>query len=383
MNYNRRSKNSSTTGVHLMCATVFVLFSFCWLFFFQQDVLAMAQHVLSGGLTHYNRLVGAILITAVLYILQIGVYNIIRLNRIAHALTYGPSFLLLGILSDVTEKSGGFVMHETSWWLIIFVLIVWLLAVFLARMIQEVGNDDKAGFISRSMWINMAVMAVLTLLVPWIGNSNAVFHYRMKVEQCLKDGDVDGALMAGRESLESDEHLLMLRMYALARKGELGERLFEYPITGNSSQMLPTDSLSCMMLYPVDSMYKFIGARPATRMAPVRYLELVQRRDTLPNKTVNDYLLCGMLIDRDLDGFVTNLGKYYHINDSLPKHYREALTLYTHMRSRPVVVYHNNVMDEDYDNLVELEKQYPLKSERMGKVEEHYRGTYWYFYRYE
>ena len=147
--------------------------------------------------------------------------------------------------------------------------------------------------------------------------------------------------------------------------------------------MLPTDSLSCMMLYPVDSMYKFIGARPATRMAPVRYLELVQRRDTLPNKTVNDYLLCGMLIDRDLDGFVTNLGKYYHINDSLPKHYREALTLYTHMRSRPVVVYHNNVMDEDYDNLVELEKQYPLKSERMGKVEEHYRGTYWYFYRYE
>jgi hypothetical protein len=40
----------------------------------------------------------------------------------------------------------------------------------------------------------------------------------MKVEQCLKDGDVDGALMAGRESLESDEHLLMLRMYALARK---------------------------------------------------------------------------------------------------------------------------------------------------------------------
>ena len=104
MNYNRRSKNSSTTGVHLMCATVFVLFSFCWLFFFQQDVLAMAQHVLSGGLTHYNRLVGAILITAVLYILQIGVYNIIRLNRIAHALTYGPSFLLLGILSDVTDR---------------------------------------------------------------------------------------------------------------------------------------------------------------------------------------------------------------------------------------------------------------------------------------
>ena len=147
--------------------------------------------------------------------------------------------------------------------------------------------------------------------------------------------------------------------------------------------MLPTDSLSCMMFYPQDSLYKFIGARPASRMSPMRYLELVQQRDSLPNKTVADYLLCGYLIDRQIDDFVKELGKYYHIDDSLPKHYREALTLYTHMRSRPLVVYHHAVMDEDYDNLMQLEKQYPDKSERRVKVEEQYRGTYWYYYKYE
>ena len=96
-----------------------------------------------------------------------------------------------------------------------------------------------------------------------------------------------------------------------------------------------------------------------------------------------DYLLCGYLIDRQIDDFVKELGKYYHIDDSLPKHYREALTLYTHMRSRPLVVYHHAVMDEDYDNLMQLEKQYPDKSERRVKVEEQYRGTYWYYYKYE
>ena len=383
MHYIRRRKNSSTTSIHLVCAIVFVLFSFGWLFFFQQDLLAMAQHVLSGGITHYNRTIGAIVLTVILFLLQLGVYSITQLYGRAHALTYGPSLLFLGVLSDVTENNGGFVMHETSWWLIGVLVIVWVLAVLLARVLQEVENDKKVGIMSRVMWINMLIMAVLMMLVPWIGNTNAVFHYRMKAEQCLIDGDVDGALETGRKSLESDEHLLMIRMYALARKGELGEHLFDYPITGNSSQMLPTDSLSCMMLYPTDSLYKFLGARPASRMTPVRYLQLLQRRDSVPDKTVSDYLLCGELIDRDLDHFVKDLGRYYHINDSLPKHYREALTLYTHLRSKPLVVYHNAVMDEDYDNLQELERQYPLKSERKGKVEEHYRGTYWYYYRYE
>lgn len=137
------------------------------------------------------------------------------------------------------------------------------------------------------------------------------------------------------------------------------------------------------MMYPVDSLYKFMGARPAGLMSPERYLQLLERRDTLPNQTVQDYLLCGYLIDRQIDQFAKEVGRYYHINDSLPKHYREALTLYTHMRTRPRVVYHNAVMDEDYDNFQELERDYKDATERKGKVEEKYRETYWYYYKYE
>ena len=49
-----------------MCAIVFLTFSFVWLYCFQADVLAAAQHVLSKGLTSYKPLVGALLITLVL-----------------------------------------------------------------------------------------------------------------------------------------------------------------------------------------------------------------------------------------------------------------------------------------------------------------------------
>lgn len=114
----------------------------------------------------------------------------------------------------------------------------------------------------------------------------------------------------------------------------------------------------------------------------------MQRRDSTVDKKIADYELCGLLLDKRLDEFATKLKVLYSENDTLnmdglPLHYREALTLYTHKRSNPIMVYHNSVMDEDWDNLQELESKYPDPTERKGKVEEKYRGTYWYYYEYE
>ena len=383
MNIPRSDKNGSTFSIQLMCAIVFVVFSFCWLYFFQADILMMAQHVMSDGLTRYQPFVGAVLITLVLGAIQFIVYAFVPLTMRSHALTYLPSMLLLGMLSAIIPNGADGIEMGFSWYVPVLIMIVWWLLTRIGRLAQEVEYDKVIALFSQPMWINVLIMSLLIMMVAWMGNSNAVTHYRMKVERALLEGDIDGALKVGRKSLESDADLTMLRMYALARKGTMGESLFNYPVTANSSQMLPTDSLSVMMMYPADSLYKFLGARPAERMEPMRYLQLLERRDSVANPAVADYRLCGYLIDRQLDRFASEIGRYYTINDSLPRHYREALTLYTHTKTRPVVVYHQTVMDEDYNNLVALERKYPLASERKGKVEEQYRGTYWYYYRYE
>lgn len=383
MNYNRPGKNNSTIIIRVVCAIVFVMFSFAWLFFFQSDVLAMTQHVLSGGLTHYDRLTGAVIITAVLYVLQLLVYSLTRLKKRGHALTYVPSMMLLAMLTDVSLQIDQEISYIKYWWIPLSIFLIWILCVLVVAKTQKLEDDYSYSLLSRPMWINLLLMALLMIGVAWIGNTNAVFHYRMKTEGMLIRGEYGQALEVGRKSLESDEHLLMLRMYALARKDGLGEHLFDYPITGNSSQILPSASGAKMLMYPLDSLYRFLGARPVREIEPMRYLELLLQRDSIPRKAVADYLLSGYLIDKKIDRFANELGKFYHINDSLPKHYREALTLYTHLRSTPVVVYHNPVMDEDFENLMELEKQYPAKMERKGKVAEQYRGTYWYFYKYE
>ena len=56
-----------TFPMRLLCAIVFCTFSFCYLYFYQADILAVEQHLLSGGKTHYDRTIGAVLITVALY----------------------------------------------------------------------------------------------------------------------------------------------------------------------------------------------------------------------------------------------------------------------------------------------------------------------------
>jgi hypothetical protein len=233
------------------------------------------------------------------------------------------------------------------------------------------------------MWMNLLMMSAMIICVAWIGNTNAVFQYRMKVEGHLMRGEYHQARKVGQKSLESDADLMMLRMYALARCNELGEHLFEYPITGNSSQILPTSGKTKMLLCPTDSIYKFMGARPAVPMEPDRYLAMLQRRDSVNNMAIADYLLCGYLIDKQLDRFAQEIPRYYPMKANLPKHYCEALALYAHSRSNPSVVYQVPEVEENYANYQEMKRQYRDPKERKTRVSEEYRGTYWYYYDFE
>ena len=275
MNYNHPLRSGSTVTIRVMCATVFVLFCFCWLYFFQADQLAMTQHVLSHGLTRYSPLAGALIITTVLLLLQLAVSALVKLTKRSHALTYVPSMMLLALVTEISQQiESGEGVSLWGWVLSLLVLLAWGAAVVVARFLQEAETDRNFSLVSRPMWINALLMALQIICVAWIGNTNAVYHYRMQTETLLASGKYEKALDVGRESLESDANLLMLRMYALARMNALGERLFEYPITADVDQILPTNHRTQMYYCPEDSLYRFLGGRPAEPMAPLHFLEL-------------------------------------------------------------------------------------------------------------
>ncbi|MBQ9668867.1 MAG: hypothetical protein IJV45_09045 [Prevotella sp.] len=327
--YDPHKKNGTIT-VRVMCAIVFMVFTFLWLYDFQADVLAIAQHVLSGGQTHYDRTIGAVIITLVLQLLQLGVYSVTRLARRTHALTYLPSMLLLTVLSDIPPTIDQHFSFGAWTWIVPLVLLVWAVIVWLARHVLPFENDDKqpTGLFSRRMWLNLLQMVVMMLVVALVGNSNSVFHFSAHAESSLLRGDDLEALRVGERSLETDENLTMLRIYALGRRGELGDRLFDYPIVGTSADMLPLKgSHARLRLLPVDSIWKSFGARPVYRVEARQFLHALSV-DSVAHPMYADYILCGQLIDRDLNAFAKTLPQYYPDSLPIPRYYREALELH-------------------------------------------------------
>ena len=374
------------TPIRVVCTFVFTLFSFFYLYYFQSDVLTVSQHVFSKGQTHYDHFVGATLITLVLLLLQIGVVNICRKVHMAWAFTFVPSALCLAALTDVEPSDVDGMLHFSSGvyllpiGLIVFGLLVWTAKA--TGLLQSLSFTVRST--QRLLWNNLLVLLLCMLFVCTCGNGSKVYHARAHVEQCIMDGRVDEALLAIENCGSGDENLTMLTAYSLAQKNALAERLFEFPVKGGSEALTPYAKNMKFELIADSVFYSKLGGWYVQRMPTMKYLDY-QRRHGRMNSMAIDYLLCGYLLDRNIDAFAANVTKYYEVNDSvaLPKHYKEALVMYTHLRSTPRVIYNNNVMNTDFEDFQKLEKSVADERERQTALRDTYGNTYWYYYQYK
>ena len=341
----------------VMCAIVFYAITFCYVFFYQAESLAYLQHTLSQGQTHYDRFIGAIIITLLTMLIQFAAYRITHLRKRGHALTYFPSILALTILTSVRECG-----HVSKYWIWIapVLLILWGILAWVSKQFEtyEPGKDNP-GLFSRTMWVNLLTMVVMFVFMMVFSNSNEIIHHRLRIENYLVKGQYEKALEVGKRSSENDNSLTMLRIYALSRVGKLGEALFRYPVSkGNDALLLPDGEFTkTLMMNP-----KIIKAYSL-------------------KKGKSDYLLIGQLLNRDLDSFAKTISLCYDVDSTaIPRHYREALVLYTHIRQHRVLTFHDDVLDADYEDMKKLIKKYPDRIQRESAVRDTYGNTYWYYY---
>ena len=376
----KTDKKNSTIFMKSTCAILFLTFTFVYLYFYQADILAAGQHVLSGGQTHYDRTIGAVLITALLYLLQLVVYGLTHLSKQAHALTYFPSLLLLMFVTAFNPDRQGHSSFGIWAFALPVSLMLYVASVFWLRKYESYAKVvSPVDVHSPVMWTNLLCMSLMFVMVGSFSNHSDKLYYRVQAEQCLLKGDYDGALAAGATSLVEDSSLTMLRAFALSRKGQLGERLFEYPLTGGAESLLPNGRSVRLLMLQEKTVYQHIGIWTKQRMDPIHYL-LFNFRHHAAKRPAVDYLLCAYLLDRDLDRFVQTVQQYYDLEKPLPKHYEEALTLYTHLRSNPAVEYHRSVTETDFQDFQDLLRRYPDKMERNNAARDTYGNTYWYYY---
>ena len=355
--------------MHLTCAVLFCTVTFLYLYYYQAHVLTVIQHVLSDGNTHYDRTIGAILLTLTLYLVHLAVYGITRLNKRMHAFTYFPSILFLTVLTSGPQPPNAPFLFGNWTWVAPLLLIIYVFVVYLSKKIQpyEVEINSK-GFFSQLMWINVFTLVLMFIFVGLFSNHNDVFHYKAKVEVCIQNDKLDEALEVGKNAPVTDSTLTMLRAYALARKGELPERLFEYPLTGGSKALLPDGKNVNPLL---------LSAKRILRYSKKRIVS-------------SDYKLMALLMDRKLKEFVVKYGEYKLRPDTvtnrqaadttaIPKHYREALAIYYHHRNG--VMGQDTAMAADYADFLLLKKKYGNQS--PATVKDKYGKTYWWYYYYQ
>ena len=383
-NSNRNLEDGSATVVRTVCAIVFLLFVAIYVFFYQEDTLALTQHILSGGATIYSRVIGGIIITIVLALLHFTTAKVMRTKPLCiYALSCFPSLYILAMLTDFDTSQP---LSPWRWWAILMPLaaaVWWGVVYFLGELLRYRCSDirHEEGYLARTLGCNIFILAAMMIGVGLLSNSNDITHYRLRMERLLMHGEYAKALEVGKASDKTDASLTMLRVFALAHEGRLGDELFKYPVRGTSASIVPELSDGKMLMLSPDSVYRMLGAIPRHGQSTKHYFNAIVKSGQA-TKVAIEYQLCGMLIDKDLDGFVNLLMKTHKIDDTLPLHYREALILYTHRRSSPKVVYRNTVMDTDYDDMQRLEAETKSPGERRINIYKQFSGTYWEYFDY-
>lgn len=361
-----------------MCAVVFCVSAFLYLFVYQQDVIALRLSRLFDGDGYYVPLVFSVFGVLACQVLQLVCLHVFRHEKPLCAVTYFPSLALLWLIAefDVSDAGGWAV-------LLTLVLMPFVLMFMLGRHGFFMWQVRHVRTLSRRMWINVMFLSAGFILISCCSNYDDVMRFRLKVERMIASGRYDKALGAGYYAADTDASLTMLRIYALSKSNRLGERLFGYSLSGGSGALLPDGKDVKFLLLDDALVYGYVGLDAAEYRG---FSALKHRffKEKGCNGPLADYVLCGYLLDKNLEGFVKSL-LACGIKDfsSLPRHYREALVLYCRTRSGHILTYKNEAMDADYADMQAFGKKYMLSpKERHSAVKDAYGRTYWYYYYY-
>lgn len=369
--YSHDNHNAAGIVRH-SCGIIFILFSFLYLFFLQGEILSKAQYVFSKGTTTYSIFWGALIITVVLRLIQLPVSKYMNLPLRFHALTYIPSALLLTVICDVASSAVNGTSSGGWWFGLPFMLVVFYflsrIAIYFDSSLYSSSNRSRS--LSPYLFTNSLALIFVILACATCNSSTDVDIYEQRIERLILEGDYDNALETGKKSLSTNRRVTNLRMYALSKLGKLPDRLFDYPQYYGSDGLLCVSDTS-QRLYRFDSndICEYLGVRcDSGILTTADYFKSVVFRQQLvtdslmsielarsanpdslqdeinshyevlkkEKKRIDDYILCGLLLDRDIDGFKEKLDKTYTGEsftdsvvpvESLPKAYREAMVM--------------------------------------------------------
>lgn len=398
MNRNNPNRQKTAGIIRFSCGILSFVFSFCYLYFLQGEILAEAQYVYSGGITTYSLLAGAIIIPVVLQVLQWIVSKFSQLPPRWYALSYLPSMLALAMITDVNRAT---IIHFSfgDWvWVAPAVIVAYIIAVVIIKRVNT-GYNIVPHDVWSQAFPNYIILVAFVVTVGSIPNSSDVYHFELKSERLILEKNYEEATKVGYKSLQASARLTQLRMYALAKQGELTDRLFEYPQYYGSQGLLDVTDSQPDYRFTYQNICLYLGALCGKSIKSTDRYYQIMFADSIWNQHTADYYLCSLLLDKRLDDFQHELSRFYNLSDSipgaydaLPRAFREALLVIGQPEAAmqgSIVIDNDTLATLSDATLVKQFNEYnELKSQQLDPVERvnythrQFGKTFWWYYDY-
>ncbi len=354
--------------VHLLLTA----YCFIFLYVMQGDYLCCLLNRMTNGHAGYHPLAYSVLITFVLMCVQfVAEHRCHRLPLYARALTTVPSLLLLTLVASFPPSS------VFAYMACAVAAVLWLIAMAAVDRMPPKGPQP---YIS-----NLLILCIAFVFVGVVSNTDDVLHYEMRTTRLIHEGQWKKATEVGQKSLATSPRLTALRAYALLEQGQLAERLLNYPQSYGCAGLLlmPGENDSTV---PASALYQELRTSTYSGGDARKFFDGSIRQSALRgNRKAQDYHLCALLLEKNIDRFAYELRLYYpqdSINARLPKLYREALVLYRQLRTHPLYLFEDNVTTTNYNDFEELRRQPTTENARNNLTRREYGNTYWWYYTY-
>lgn len=290
--------------------------------------------------------------------------------------------------------SAGISMMFCSW---SYQLVLAIVAVALGVLLQWLSQREGFGQVAKVSFYHTLTWAMMQLLMLglYVGIGNGVTdlqHYELKTAQALHSKHPRRAYKVGESAYVTSQRLFAMRCYLLAttHKKGLPDKIFEQmvPMGGADCLLFPTDEMQ-NLLFPSSNLSQLLGSQRHQGEKAIDYLRrcawLAAFRNGKPHAAAIDYYLCGLLLDRQLDSFASEVQRYYPLEVEkgiLPRYYAQALTLYKHLSTHPTVLYADNSVEANFQDYSEMEDTLSNPACRVNLLRQSYGETYWWWYAY-
>lgn len=181
--------------VRVILRVLFIIFTFCYLYFLQGDLLSLTQKQLSQGQTTYNPLAGAIVLTSLLTLLQFFIEQHITVINRLHACTYALPTIILGLITSLSTCIPTIWIICSITMLILCIVIVWM-----SKQI-EFNETPSNQLFFKLLLPNIWIFIALFTFAIFSGNTDECLHYELKAGRLLKENKPEHALKVGEKSL--------------------------------------------------------------------------------------------------------------------------------------------------------------------------------------